>query len=470
MNTMPRRGVIYAVSPSPRNVNVIWAGTDDGLVHVTRDGGKTWTNVTPPELRAWDKVSQVDAGHFDANTAYIAINAIRRDDMRPYIYKTHDGGRTWTPIVSGINPNGPVNVVREDPKQRGLLFAGTEREVVFSVDDGASWQPLRMNMPASSIRDLVIKDDDLVIGTHGRSIWIMDDIAPLRGVASAAAAKGAFLFTPSRATRVRSNMFTDTPLPPEEPTGQNPPDGAILDYHLPVEAKTLTIEIVSAGGEVIRRYSSADEPERIDPNTLQYPTYWMRPHQAPSTSAGHHRFVWDMRYEPPRGTRRTHAIAAIHRDTPTGPRGPFAHPGTYTVRLIVDGDAQERPLELRLDPRVTIADADLRSQTEASLACYRAYHELQEMREAIDSRGAESAKPLLALRGTGQPGDQDVLYGSITAVPSERETIVGLQNKFLYMVTLLQGADAKPTPQALAAVAELQRTLAALKARYSTLR
>jgi photosystem II stability/assembly factor-like uncharacterized protein len=182
MTTMARRGVIYAVGPSPRDVNVIWAGTDDGLVHVTRDGGKQWTNVTPPELRSWDKVSQVDASHFDTNTAYISVNAIRRDDMRPHIFKTHDGGRTWTRITSGLNAFGPVNVVREDPRQRGLLFAGTEREVVFSIDDGENWQSLRLNMPATSIRDLVVKDDDLVIGTHGRSIWILDNIAPLRGL------------------------------------------------------------------------------------------------------------------------------------------------------------------------------------------------------------------------------------------------------------------------------------------------
>ena len=470
MKTMPRRGVIYAVSPSPRDVNLIWAGTDDGLVHVTRDAGKSWTNVTPPELRAWDKVSQVDAGHFDANTAYIAINAIRRDDMRPHIYRTHDGGRTWTRIVSGIPAMGPVNVVREDPKQRGLLFAGTEREVLFSVDDGDHWQSLRLNMPASSIRDLVIKDDDLVIGTHGRSIWILDDIAPLRQLAAATRASGAFLFTPSRATRVRGNMFSDTPLPPEEPTGQNPPDGAILDYYLPRDAKAVALEILGAGGEVIRRYSSADEPERIDPDTLPYPTYWIRPHQPPGTSAGHHRFVWDLRYEPPRGTRRTHAIAAVYHDTPSGPAGPFVHPGSYTVRLTVDGASQQRTLEVRLDPRVTIAADDLRSQTDASLACYRAYHELQEMRDAIDARApGAGTPPLSALRGAGAPGNQDVLYGSITAVPPERETIVGLQQKFLFMMTLLQGADARPTPQALAAIDELQQTLAALKVRWSTI-
>ena len=465
LKTMARRGVIYAVSPSPRDVNIIWAGTDDGLVHVTRDGGKSWTNVTPPELRAWDKVSQIDAGHFDANTAYIAVNAIRRDDMRPHIYRTHDAGRTWTRIVNGINPMGPINVVREDPVQRELLFAGSEREVVFSVDDGEHWQALRMNMPASSIRDLVIKDDDLVIGTHGRSIWILDNIAPLRQLVEASRATPAFLFTPPRATRVRWNMFSDTPLPPEEPTGQNPPDGAILDYHLSREAKSVTLEIVGGSGEVIRKYSTADEPERIDPSTLPYPTYWIRPHQALGTSTGHHRFVWDLRHAPPRGTRRTHAIAAIHRNTPSGPVGPFVHPGTYSVRLTVDGTTQQRPLTVRLDPRVRIAPEDLRRQTDASLACYRAYHELQEIREAIDARAPDARKPLMALRGSGEPGLQDVLYGSITAVPAERETIVGLQQKFLYMLTLLQEADARPTPQALAAIAQLQSTAAAVKSR-----
>ncbi len=470
MKTMPRRGVIYAVSPSPRDVNVIWAGTDDGLVHVTRDGGKTWTNVTPPELRAWDKVSQIDAGHFDTNTAYIAINAIRRDDMRPHIYRTHDGGRTWTRIVNGINPVGPVNVVREDPKQRGLLFAGTEREVVFSADDGARWQLLRMNMPPSSVRDLVIKDDDLVVGTHGRAIWILDSIAPLRQIADAVRASGAFLFTPAQATRVRSNMFADTPLPPEEPTGENPPDGAILDYHLPRDVKNLTLEIVGADGEVIRRYSSADEPERIDPTTLPYPTYWIRPHQPLQTTAGHHRFVWDLRYAPPRGARRTHAIAAVHQKTPSGPVGPLVHPGSYTVRLTVDGAAQQRTLEVRLDPRVSIAPEGLRRQSDVSLACYRGYHEAQEIREAIDARTAGDRAKLQALRGNGEPGVQDVLYGSITAVPAEQETIVGLQQKFLFMLTLLQGADAAPTPQALAAVTELQKTLAALKTRWNSLR
>src|SRR5262245_44401333 len=310
LETMPRRGVIYAVAPAPKDVNVIWAGTDDGLVHVTRDAGKTWQNVTPRPLRAWDKVSQIDAGHADARTAYMSVNAIRKDDMRPHIYRTHDGGATWTEIVAGLPVIGPVNVVREDPRQPGLLYAGTERQVYFSIDDGDHWQSLRQNMPASSVRDLVIHDDDIVVGTHGRSIWILDGITPLRELAAAARASSAFLFTPPQATRVRWNMFADTPLPPEEPTGQNPPEGAVLDYYLPAAGGEVTLEIRDGQGTVVRRYSSGDEPVRIDPATLAYPTYWMRPPERLSKDRGHHRFVWDLRYAPPKGARRELSIAA----------------------------------------------------------------------------------------------------------------------------------------------------------------
>ncbi|NJN42551.1 MAG: glycoside hydrolase, partial [Flammeovirgaceae bacterium] len=231
MKTMQQRAVIYAVDGATMDKNVIWVGTDDGLVHRTADGGKNWIDITPPQLSSWDKVSQIDAGHFDINTAYIAINAIRKDDMRPHIYKTNDAGKTWTRIVSGLHEMGPVNVIRVDPKQKGLLFAGTERQVYFSIDDGENWNSLRMNMPATSIRDLVIHEDDLVIGTHGRSIWVLDNISALREMTMVVESKSSALFSPVQATRVRFNMFTDTPFPPEEPTGQNPPDGAILDYY-----------------------------------------------------------------------------------------------------------------------------------------------------------------------------------------------------------------------------------------------
>ena len=476
LETMPRRGVIYAVGPSPRDVNLIWAGTDDGLIHVTRDGGQTWANVTPPALRPWDKVSQLVAGQFDAKTAYAAINAIRRDDMRPHVYRTHDGGATWSRVVNGLPDFGPVNVVREDPKQSGLLFAGTERAVYVSADDGDHWLPLRQNMPATSIRDLVIHEDDLVVGTHGRSIWILDNIAPLRELAQAAHAERAYLYGPSLATRVRWNMFSDTPLPPEEPAGANPPDGATLDYHLARPAAEVVIEILDSAGQTVRRFSNRDAADVIDASRLPYPTYWFRQPQRAATAPGHHRLVWDLRYTSPPGAQRSLSIAAVHLNTPIGPVGPFVHPGRYRVRLTADGAVSERTLDVRLDPRVAINPEDLQAQTDLSNAVYRGYLRAQEMRDAIDAalrRGdlAAGRRPALqALRGEGLPGDADVMYGSIYATPETDETIVGLQEKLLYMLNLLQAADAKPSAQARAAVAALQKTLAALEARWAALR
>ncbi len=468
--TMPRRGVIYAVDGSPLDVQTIWAGTDDGLMHLTHDGGTTWTNITPPELRAWDKVSQVDAGHFDVNTAYIAINAIRRSDMMPYIYKTHDSGQTWTLITNGLHEMGPINVVREDPKQLGLLFAGSEREVYYSVDDGENWTSLRLNMPPSSIRDLVVHEDDLVIGTHGRSIWILDNIAPLRELAQVG--ETLHLFKPPQATRVRWNMFSDTPLPPEEPTGQNPPDGAILDYFLPQDAGLVQLEILDADGGLVRRYVSDAPPVEIDSTSLPHPTYWIRPEQRLGTGAGHHRFVWDLRHTPPPGTRRQFSIAAVYHNTPDGPHGPFVHPGAYIVRLTVDGEIREEALNVRLDPRVEIGEEGLQLQTEYSMRAYQGYLVLQELRSAIDAalqaRGVTEARTvgLTALRGEGRPGDPDILYGSIYTTPPEEETVVGLQHKFLFVLNILQGADARPTTQAMAGVQQLEETLSALQRRW----
>ena len=222
MLTMKRRGVVYTLAPSYKNINTLWAGTDDGLIHITRDGGKTWKNITPPEITSWSKVSLIDASRFDDNTAYVAVNRIRCDDQAPYIFKTTDGGASWKKIVTGL-PNEPINAVREDAVRKGLLFAGSENAVYVSFDAGEHWQSLQLNMPSTSIRDLVIKDDDLVIGTHGRSFWILDNISSLRQL-NASTKNQVALFKPQVATRVRWNMNTDTPLPPEEPAGENPPD------------------------------------------------------------------------------------------------------------------------------------------------------------------------------------------------------------------------------------------------------
>ena len=476
LDAMPRRGVIYAVGPSPTNVNLIWAGTDDGLIHVTSDGGRSWRDVTPPALRPWDKVSQLAAGHFDTKTAYAAVNAIRRDDMRPHVYRTHDGGATWTRIVAGLPEMGPVNVVREDPKQPGLLFAGTERAVYFSVDDGERWLPLRQNMPATSIRDLVIHEDDLVVGTHGRSIWILDNIDPLRELAKAAAAERAYLFGPAAATRVRWNMFTDTPLPPEEPAGANPPDGATLDYYLPRAAGDVAVEVLDPTGGLVRRFSSRDELETIDPSALPYPTYWFRPPQRVATGPGHHRLVWDLRYPPPPGSERSFAIAAIYRNTPSGPVGPFVNPGRYRVRLTVDGMSSERTLDIRMDPRVSLTPEDLQLQTDLSMATYRGYLRLQRCRDEIDDAlkrsdmDAGRRTGMRALRGEGLPGDQDFMYSAIYAEADAKESIVGLQEKFLYMLNVLQAADAKPTTAQREGVTALQKSLAFLEERWKALR
>ncbi len=224
------RGVIYSIAPSARDVKRIWVGTDDGLIQVTHDGGGHWRNVTPPGVEPWSKVTQLDASHFDTASVYASVSRLRVDDLHPYIYRTHDGGRSWKKITDGIPDDEPVNVVREDPVRRGLLYAGTERAAYVSFDDGAHWQPLRLNMPATSIRDLVVHGDDLIAATHGRSFWILDDVTPLRQLDTAIADSLGFLFTPAPAYRVRRDQNTDTPLPPEEPAGTNPPDGAIIDY------------------------------------------------------------------------------------------------------------------------------------------------------------------------------------------------------------------------------------------------
>ncbi|HMV51946.1 MAG TPA: glycoside hydrolase, partial [Blastocatellia bacterium] len=370
MATMPRRGVIYTVAPSHKDLNTIWAGTDDGLIHITRDGGKKWTNVTPPELKSWMKVSLMDAGHFDNDTAYAAINTLRIDDLRPHIYRTHDGGKTWKHITNGI-PNGTiVNVVREDPQRKGLLFAGTEQTVFVSFDDGDNWQSLRLNLPGSSVRDLVIKDDDVVVGTHGRSFWILDDITPLRQLTAEVANAAAHLYKPQTAIRVRRSNNTDTPIPPEEPMGQNPPDGAIINYWLKADAKEVTLEILGPANRVLRRYSSSDQPDVVDPKTQAYPEYWFRAPRVLSNKAGLQRWTWDLRQVPPVGFPRSYPMTAIYQDTPPQPDGPLVQPGAYQVRLNVDGKSFTQPLTVKMDPRVTTSQAGLAQIHDVATRCY----------------------------------------------------------------------------------------------------
>ncbi|GAC1446551.1 MAG: hypothetical protein NVSMB56_06310 [Pyrinomonadaceae bacterium] len=480
MSKMPRRGVIYTVAPSHKDVNTIWAGTDDGLIHITHDGGKSWRNVTPPEINSWSKVSLIDAGHFDDDTAYAAVNRIRLDDQRPHIYRTHDGGKSWREIVKGLPDNEPVNTVREDPIRKGLLFAGTERAVYVSFDDGDDWQQLRLNMPATSIRDLVIHNDDVVVGTHGRSFWILDDITPLRQINAQVAASDAFLFQPQITYRVKRNVNTDTPLPPEEPTGKNPPDGAIIDYYLKLDASSpVTLEIYDQANKLVRRFSSADKPEPVNEKELNVPTYWIRPTPILSANAGMQRFVWDLHYPSPNVPEGEYPISANYMDTPRYPLGPVIVPGTYTVKLTLDGRSYTQPLVVKIDPRVKTSPEGLQKQFELSI---QAYSGIQKSREALEQirklrtqlketlartpqgATAEAAialdKKLATIEGEGARGTvttSDANFAKITA-------------SLVTLLQLLQSADVAPTTQAVIASSETQRTLQELLSGWQELK
>ena len=403
MKKMPRRGVIYTVAPSYINSNTIWCGTDDGLIHLTKDGGKTWKNVTPPQVTSWSKVSLMDAGHSDVNTAYAAVNRIRLDDYTPHIYKTTDAGKTWKEIVNGL-PADPINVVKEDPVRKGLLFAGSETAVYVSFDAGEHWQSLRLNMPATSIRDLVIKDDDLVIATHGRSFWILDDITPLRQLTTQLSNTSVILYKPQTTYRVRWNMNTDTPLPQEEPAGQNPPDGAIINYYLSEKVNDIRLQVLGPKGNVIREYADKDTMYKIP--DVNIPKYWIRPQQVLSADAGSHRFTWNMHYSP-LNIPASYPIAAIYKNTAPNETSPWVMPGMYTVRLIVNGKAYSQLFTIKMDPRVKTSIKNLQLQHDLSLMCYN--NALKCMNVLKDITGkkdyAKYLDTFLSIQGLLQEGD-----------------------------------------------------------------
>ena len=466
-----RRGVIYTVAPSPLDTNMIWAGTDDGLIHLTTDGGKTWNNVTPPNLSAWQKISLIDAGHFDANTAYAAVNTLRLDDLRPHIFKTNDSGKTWTEIVNGIPGGQIVNAVREDPVRKGLLFAAAERGVYVSFDDGVNWEPLRLNLPATSVRDIIIKDDDLAIGTHGRGFWILDNITPLRELrrgnidppSQSYGATGNVLFKPQTALRVRWSLNTDTPLPQEEPAGENPPDGAMIDYSLAKDATgPVTIEIKDAKGETIRKYSSDDPPRKYDPKKLRIPEYWIRPLQSVSTKAGMHRFLWDMHYAPVPDVEPEYPMSAIYRDTPPAPTSPWVAPGNYNAVLSVDGKTFTQPITVQIDPRVKATAAKLQEQFDLSWQLYQLRLKLAPIGKKFDDIADQLTK--LKARAAERPDMTQKLeefnqtltkFGPPHPRPGAPPSLFVLQSA-THLFDEIQAADAAPTAAIKAAVADIQ--------------
>jgi photosystem II stability/assembly factor-like uncharacterized protein len=473
-----QRGVIYSLAPSYKDVNKLWAGTDDGLVWITPDGGKNWSEITPKDLTPWSKVTQISASHFDEQTAYASVSRFRINDMHPYIYRTRDGGRTWTSITNGLPEFGPVDTVREDPVRKGLLFAGTENAVWVSFDDGDHWQSLQLNLPHTSMRDLWIHENDLIVATHGRGLWILDDIAPLRET-SASVADSAHLFAPAPAYRIQRDTNTDTPLPPDEPAAPNPPEGAIIDYFLPASATSVSLEILDGQNHLVRRFTNSDKPDVTEEELHKQliPLYWVRPFHALSTGAGMHRWIWRLRYPAPQATHHEYPIAAIPHDTPRGPFGPTVLPGNYSVRLTVDGKPFTAPLVIKMDPRVKTSAAGLHKKFQAEMRLAsamtdttRALTEGNSIRTQIQKLHAESSqtrdaveqfeKKLNALVGTSNAGAPSGPELTLTRVNSQAATLYGAVSQ----------VDAEPTTAQTEALASVEREGADALKRWAELK
>lgn len=349
-----RRGVVYTIAPSPVRVPLIWIGTDDGYIQVTSDDGKTWQNVTPPALTSWSKVTMMDASHFDANEAYAAVERHQLEDYEPYIYRTRDAGKTWQKITRGLPAGIYVQTVKEDPVRQGLLFAGTEIGVYVSFNDGDVWQSLQLNLPPASMRDFAIHGDDLIVATHGRGIWVLDDITPLRQISTTVAQSDAYLFKPADAINMPPGNEYGTPLPKDEPFAENPPNGALIDYYLKsAPSGPVTLEILDAAGQTLRRFGSDDRMPPRNPDALVYPAFWQpAPEPLPAT-AGMHRWVWDL--------RSSQAGGGAARGGGGGRGGAMALPGPYTVRLTVDGKSFTQPLVIKPYPRVPSPDGSGRN-------------------------------------------------------------------------------------------------------------
>jgi photosystem II stability/assembly factor-like uncharacterized protein len=477
MKTMPRRGVVYTIAPSFKDINTIWAGTDDGFIQLTKDGGKTWKNVTPTEITSWSKISLMEASHTDVNTVYAAVNRIRCDDMHPYIYKTNNGGQTWKRITNGLPDNEPINAVREDPVRKGLLFAGSENAVYVSFDEGEHWQSLRLNMPATSIRDLVIKDDDLVLGTHGRSFWILDDITPLRQLNASLTNAAAILYKPQPAMRIRWNMNTDTPIPQEEPAGQNPPDGAVINYYLSDKADgEVTLEIMDATGKTVRKFSSYDKPYAIP--AVNIPLYWIRPEQILSSQAGSHRFLWTLHYTPI-DEPVSFPMTAIFQNTAPDINAPWVMPGNYTVKLTVNGKTHTQPLTVKMDPRVKTGMIDLKKQHSLSVTAYEGRILARRSMEEVATAGKQ-LKDRIAIGGNsidaltkleqqvaemeGTPGTRS--GASVQQAPS----FARVESAFAGLFNILHDTEMPPTTQTIAGIIQTQTQLKELQAKWDRLK
>jgi photosystem II stability/assembly factor-like uncharacterized protein len=456
-----RRGVIYTIAPSPRQKGEIWVGTDDGLIHLTQDEGKAWKDVTPPEVTPWSKVTQIEASHRDPATAYASVDRHRLEDMRPYIYRTHDFGKTWKQVSNGIPEGSYVNCIREEPNHSGMLFACTETGVFISFDDGDNWQSLQLNMPTVSVRDLVVHQHDLVIATHGRGFWILDDVMPLLQINHSVADADSWLFMPETAYRSRPGFDQGTPVPFDEPHAENPPEGAWIDYYLREKALTpVELEILDGEGKLVRRFTSKEEPPKTKPEEVDIPMYWIHEPEPLSAEAGAHRFVWDLHYPMAGGRRRSRY----------GPSGAWALPGKYTVKLTANGKSMSQPLTVEMDPRVKVSQSDLQMQFEVSTRLVGRLGELsaaiqqaEDLLKQVASRSKEAEekaelktalsslekklKDLTAAREGGGYG----LFG--LAVPGDEPVSLRQASTVMSgLLTIVESADASPTADATTAI------------------
>ncbi len=461
----PRKGVIYSIAAGHRNASLIWVGTDDGLIHVTHDDGLHWQKVTPKQLTPWSKVGIIEASHFDPQSAYAAVDRHRLDDMRAYIYRTHDGGKSWQLAAKGIPQGAYVNVVREDWQRRGLLYAGTELGMYVSFNDGDEWQPLQLNLPVVSVRDIAVWQGDLVIATHGRSFWVLDDISPLQQLEAQMAGEAAHLFKPRGALRVRPGTDQGTPYPPEIPHGENPPDGAILDYYLKADAAApVTLEILDSTGGLVRRYASDEKTPPVEEKSLDIPMYWIHPEKQLADKAGMHRFVWDLHYVPLARPAERRPVSSSRRRG----QGPWAPPGQYEVRLTVNGKTYSQPLALKMDPRVKATEANLQQQftmaqqtatalaqaTRASLQADAISKQVKDTQAKASGNAALSAAlEQFSGRLLAMAGEAPEPYGAaVMRLSTDQSSLRHLVTALTEAESAVESADAAPTAEQQAAI------------------
>jgi photosystem II stability/assembly factor-like uncharacterized protein len=466
-------GVVFAIAPSAAADGLVWAGTDNGRVHLTRDEGRTWTDVTPPGMADWTKVNVIDASPVDPATAYVAADRHRVDDFRPLAWRTHDYGQTWTEIGCGLPETAWVGVVRQDPGRKGLLFAGTSRGVHVSFDDGESWQSLQLGLPTTGVNDLIVKNEDLIAATQGRGLWALDALSPLRHIDARSLSAGPVMTPPAAAYRVPYNQNKDTPLPPEEPRSPNFPAGAVLDYFLPaVPRGPVSLEITDAEGGVVRRFRS-DEPAPRLRATPYFAELWRPDPAGLPARIGHNRFVWDLRYPQPRAAEYDYSIAGVPgRPATLLPAGPFVLPGRYEVRLTVDSQTVRQTLTVVQDPR--------RHETLDDL---RALLELQRETIATLEPAADAAveKERLAARMTALAGNPRAAGATplVARVRRDLDAVGGpdgsddpqaLEQRLRALETDLESSDAPPTESQRRLLAECRPRVAAARNRLQALR